>query len=74
MNETVILFSSSLTLVISLLFFIVKVCFKSKCSDVNICCGLLKIHRNTEQETQNVSSNSLELPSRVAPSNNNLPV
>ena len=65
MNENyVILFSSSLTLIVSLLVFIVKVCFKSKCSDIDFCYGLLKIHRNTSEESQNVSSNKLEFPNR----------
>ena len=25
-----------------------RLCFKSKCSDVDLCCGLFKIHRNIE--------------------------
>ena len=27
-----------------------KLCFKSKCSDVSLCKGLIKIHRNVELE------------------------
>ena len=30
----------------------VRYCFKSKCSDCNICFGLIKIHRETAQELQ----------------------
>ena len=29
-----------------------RLCFKSKCSDVDLCCGLFKIHRNIELEVQ----------------------
>ena len=28
----------------------VRYCFKSKCEDVNLCFGLIKIHRNTGDE------------------------
>ena len=28
----------------------VRYCFKSKCEDVNLCFGLIKIHRNTSDE------------------------
>ena len=29
-----------------------RLCFKSKCSDVDLCCGLFKIKRNIELEIQ----------------------
>ena len=29
-----------------------RLCFKSKCSDVDLCCGLFKIKRNIELEMQ----------------------
>ena len=29
-----------------------RLCFKSKCSDVDLCCGLCKIKRNIELEMQ----------------------
>jgi hypothetical protein len=29
---------------------IVRYCFKSKCSDISLCNGVLKIHRAVEQE------------------------
>ena len=29
-----------------------RLCFKSKCSDVDLCCGLFKIKRNIELEVQ----------------------
>ena len=65
-SEYIVLFTSSLTLIVSLLVFIIKVCFKSKCSDVNCCFGLIKIHRNTSEETQNISLSEINVsPSRV---------
>ena len=30
----------------------VRYCFKSKCSDCNICCGMVKVHRETQQENE----------------------
>ncbi len=65
-SEYIVLFTSSLTLIISLLVFIINVCFKSKCSDINCCFGLLKIYRNTSEETQNISLSDINVsPSRV---------
>ena len=29
-----------------------KLCFKSKCSHVNLCCGLMKIKREVQFETE----------------------
>ncbi len=29
----------------------VKYCLKSKCTQVNLCCGLINIHRDVELET-----------------------
>lgn len=31
-----------------------KYCLRSKCDNVSICYGLLNVHRNTEQEVQDV--------------------
>ena len=36
----------------------IRYCFKSKCQDVSLCFGLIKIHRNTEDE---VKAESMEL-------------
>jgi hypothetical protein len=36
----------------------IRYCFKSKCEDVSLCFGLIKIHRNTEDE---VKAESIEL-------------
>lgn len=30
----------------------VKYCLRSKCDDINICCGLMKIHRRVDLEAQ----------------------
>ena len=65
-QEYIVFFTSISAFVVSLMVFMLKVCFKSKCSDVSFCWGGLKIHRNTEQETQNISMNDIQVqPSRV---------
>ena len=66
-NEYIVFLMSSLTLIVSLLVFMLKVCFKSKCSDVSCCWGMFKVHRNTIEESQNVSTNNIEMPSSVSP-------
>ena len=38
------------TLLIGSIAMISKLCFKSKCSDITCCCGLLNIKRNVEIE------------------------
>ncbi len=30
----------------------IRYCFKSKCQDVSLCFGLIKIHRNTDDEVR----------------------
>jgi len=40
----------------------IRYCFKSKCKDVNLCFGLIKIHRNTEDE---VKSEEMELRNKI---------
>ena len=30
----------------------IRYSFKSKCEDVSLCCGFIKIHRNTEDEVK----------------------
>jgi hypothetical protein len=44
------------TTVVALFGLVIRVCYKSKCDKVEVCC--IKIHRNTEQETE-LSSNQL---------------
>ena len=40
-----------ITLSIGAFGMIIKLCYKSKCSNINICCGLINIERNVEIET-----------------------
>ena len=66
MDQTYIVFVTSLSaFVLSLMVFLLKVCFKSKCSDVSCCWGAVKVHRNTDQESQNISMTDIQ-PSRVS--------
>lgn len=58
----------------TVLIFLIKSCFKSKCDQVELCC--IKIHRNTSQESQNISNPEimLEPRSRVTEINSLNPV
>lgn len=51
----------------TLVIFLIKTCYSSKCDKVELCC--LKIHRNTKEESQNISTPNIVLeprsPSRV---------
>lgn len=40
------------TLFCGIVGLLIKVSFKSKCSDIGLCCGLIKIKRNIEAENQ----------------------
>lgn len=40
------------TLGVGLIALVVRYGFKSKCSDVSLCCGLIHIQRNIEQEIE----------------------
>ena len=68
MDQTYIVFFTSLSaFVLSLMVLILKVCFKSKCSDVSCCWGAIKVHRSVELESQNISMNDIQVqPSRVS--------
>jgi hypothetical protein len=66
-SEYLVIFTSSLTLIVSLLVFMLKVCFKSKCADVNFCWGFLKVHRNTIEEEKNISMSDVTNRSTVSP-------
>jgi hypothetical protein len=48
------------TLAVGLLGLIIKYSFKSKCSDISICYGLLTVHRNTECEEKDIEVNTKE--------------
>lgn len=40
----------------------IRYAFKSKCEDVTLCCGLIKIHRNTADE---VRAEQIELENKM---------
>ena len=40
----------------------IRYAFKSKCEDVTLCCGLIKIHRNTADE---VRAEQIELETKM---------
>ena len=40
-----------LTIFVGLISMLIKICYKSKCSNINICYGLLNIKRTVEIET-----------------------
>jgi len=54
------------TLFVGVLGVLIRYAFKSKCSDVSICCGLVKIKRDTEAEVQ-AERNELELRQNGTP-------
>ena len=64
-SEYLVILMSTITLIISVIIFAFKVCFKSKCSDISLCFGLIKVHRNTIEEDKNVSMTEIASPSRV---------
>ena len=39
-----------ITILIAAFSMVTKLCYKSKCSDITCCCGLLNIKRNVEIE------------------------
>lgn len=43
----------------------VRYCFKSKCEDVSLCFGLIKIHRDTESE---VKAEEMEMKNNIVKS------
>ena len=47
-----VFFISLATILVSAIGISLKYCFKSKCEDVNVCCGMVKIKRNVEIELQ----------------------
>ena len=48
-----------------------RLCFKSKCSDVDLCCGMFKIKRNIELEVQ-IENKKLESAPEKTKSNKDL--
>ena len=51
MDDNKIIIISLASSLVTVMLFLIRICYKSKCSDVNMCCGLIKYHRNTHQET-----------------------
>ena len=49
MDDNKIIIISLASSLVTVMIFLIKICYKSKCSDVNMCCGLIKYHRNTHQ-------------------------
>ena len=66
-TETGYLILSLAGIMSTVLIFLIKSCYSSKCDQVDLCC--LKIHRNTKEESQNISTPNIILeprsPSRV---------
>jgi len=55
-----IFFISLATLLVGSFGLSIKYCMRSKCDDVSLCCGLMKIHRNVELEAH-IEEKELEL-------------
>ncbi len=53
-------FISLATLLVGAFGLSVKYCLRSKCEDLNLCFGLLKIHRNVQLEAE-IEKRELEL-------------
>lgn len=51
----------------SIILLTLKLCFKSKCSDINLCFGLMKIKREVQFETE------LKIEDKKESKNNNQP-
>ncbi len=51
------------TLSVGLLALLIRYSFKSKCTDVSLCCGLIHIQRDIEQEVEE-QKNESHSPSR----------
>ena len=45
-----------ITIGVALLGYILKLSFLSKCDNCNLCCGLISVHRQTNQELINIPS------------------
>ncbi len=55
-----VFFISLATLLVGAFGLSIKYCLRSKCDDISLCCGLLKIHRNVDLEAQ-IEQKELEL-------------
>ena len=57
-----VFFISIATLTFSFLGVVIKSMLSSKCDNVNICCGLVKIHRAVELEVEQQQQNNNQQP------------
>jgi hypothetical protein len=55
-----IFFITGLTIITGSIGLCLKFCLKSKCDNVNLCYGLIKIHRNVELEMEDIEENKNE--------------
>lgn len=68
MNDTLIY--GIATMGFAFLAVLLKYTFKSKCSDVKICCGLISIKRDTEAEVKAEELELRNLPKKQESQNN----
>ena len=52
MEEKEILMLSLIASLSGICMLMLKLCFKSKCSTIDLCCGLMKIKRQVQLETE----------------------
>ena len=57
-----VFFISMATLTFSFLGVVIKSMLASKCDNLNICCGLIKIHRAVELEVEQQQQNNNQQP------------
>ena len=53
------------TMILTSFGVLLKYCLKSKCDKIDLCCGLIKVHRDTKVEEE------IELRQPSTPENNN---
>jgi hypothetical protein len=56
------------TVVVPIVIMLIKYSFKSKCDSVNLCCGLIKIHRAVELEHSDEEKEPKSKETEVTPS------
>ena len=63
MNNDNVTTLAIITIFIGAFSMLIKICYKSKCNRVDVCFGLLKIHRNvlieTEIESDKINTNKV---------------
>lgn len=53
-NEDAVFWTGIATMTFAFLGLIIKSCLSSKCDKVNLCCGLINIHRAVELEENDI--------------------